>query len=111
MIFRMILYFSGSSPITGLTLSATGLYFFFGFFLTAIGAVVYDGVKTVYSSASVKTMGASSKVSRDGKLLGRASIESAIGECVNLVRCGTSGNDAADVLETGSSIDEKGTRA
>ena len=36
--FRMIRNLSGSSPIIGLTLSATGLYFFFAIFFFAFGA-------------------------------------------------------------------------
>ena len=37
--FLIIRNLSGSSPMIGLTLSATGLYFFLVFFLAAIGAV------------------------------------------------------------------------
>jgi hypothetical protein len=48
MIFLTIRYLSGSSVITGLTLSATGLYFFFGFFF---GFAVY--ADTVGRSDSV----------------------------------------------------------
>ena len=41
MIFRTILNLSGSSPTTGLTLSATGLYFFL---VTAkVSEVLYEG--------------------------------------------------------------------
>jgi hypothetical protein len=34
--FLMIRYLSGSSPITGLTFSATGLYFFLAFFFAGL---------------------------------------------------------------------------
>ena len=44
MMSLIIRYLSGSSPITGLTLSATGLYFFFRSFFAAIGTVVYVGI-------------------------------------------------------------------
>lgn len=43
MMLRMIRNLSGSSPTTGLTLSATGLYFFFVFFFSVGVIVMYDG--------------------------------------------------------------------
>ena len=44
-IFLMMRYLSGNSPITGLTLSATGLYFFFCTFFTLTGTAVDAGTK------------------------------------------------------------------
>jgi hypothetical protein len=82
-----------------------------GIFLTAIGAVAYEGVKAIVSSSRDEAAVTATEVTREGKFEGRASIESAIGECVNLVLCGTSDEGFIDVIELGSSIDEKGIDA